>query len=198
MKNKLNVVTFNLKVESTGSFEVLITTYQTTQKPTVLMPSRQCVSIQPSTSTWQEPDSPPSWTAGPSALCLAVLPVRGAERTDCSPACPYNHENDSDCCLYLFTASGENCMSLGWMFLSLSSLYAYELMQLLCHNNVWTSCVSIKFVFTWFYCFVVFLAGGHWALDPPDRDKHVQMSRADAVLFRWLQSRWLTRRLTVV
>jgi hypothetical protein len=29
--------------------------------------------------------------------CLAaLLPVRGAERTDCSTVSPYNHENDRD------------------------------------------------------------------------------------------------------
>jgi hypothetical protein len=46
-----------------------------------------------------------------------------------------------------------------------------------------------------FYYFMVSLAVGHWALDPPGRDNHVQMSRADALLFRWLQIRWLKRRL---
>jgi hypothetical protein len=34
---------------------------------------------------------------------------------------------------------------------------------------------------------IAFLAGGRWSVEPPDRDNHLQMSRADAVrlgLFR--------------
>jgi hypothetical protein len=36
---------------------------------------------------------------------------------------------------------------------------------------------------------VVSLAGSRWSLDPPARDNHLQIGRADALLFRWVRSR---------
>jgi hypothetical protein len=45
---------------------------------------------------------------------------------------------------------------------------------------------------------VVVLIGDRWALDPPGGDNHLQMNRVDVVLFRWLRSRWVRRRLRVV
>jgi hypothetical protein len=44
----------------------------------------------------------------------------------------------------------------------------------------------------------VSLAGGLWALDPAGRGNHLQMSRAGAVLFSWLPSRWVKRCLRMV
>jgi hypothetical protein len=46
----------------------------------------------------------------------------------------------------------------------------------------WLSCASLNHICS--------IPGGwgSWALDPPSRDNHVQMSRAGAVLSRWPRS----------
>jgi hypothetical protein len=61
---------------------------------------------------------------------------------------------------------------------------------------------SYRDKFTLLYCDmlrydIVFLAGGLSALVLPDIDNCLQMNAAVAVLFRWLRSRWIRRRLTL-